>query len=141
VTTAIGFQAPIGGIFVELGAEDTSRFFVCLCDAPLNRSIVRRDKAPRARSREGEMPVDFDAATRQCWEMVQRVGVQIAELPLKAPFRRRRALFARGWQRARCGRMAARLHRRLQEAIRQVGSFAAVILRGYGIAQLIASAL
>jgi hypothetical protein len=30
------------------------------------------------------MPVDFEAATRQCWEMAQRVGVQIAELPLKA---------------------------------------------------------
>jgi hypothetical protein len=30
------------------------------------------------------MPVDFEATTRQCWEMAQRVGVQIAELPSKA---------------------------------------------------------
>ena len=29
------------------------------------------------------MPADFDARTRQCWEMAQRVGTQIAELPFK----------------------------------------------------------
>ncbi len=30
------------------------------------------------------MPVDFEATTRQCWQMAQRVGLQIAGLPLKA---------------------------------------------------------
>jgi hypothetical protein len=29
------------------------------------------------------MPEDIDAATRQCWAMAQRVGMKIAELPLK----------------------------------------------------------
>ena len=27
------------------------------------------------------MPEDFDAITRHCWEMAQRVGTQIAQLP------------------------------------------------------------
>jgi hypothetical protein len=27
---------------------------------------------------------DFDAVTRHCWAMAQRVGIQIAELPIKA---------------------------------------------------------
>jgi hypothetical protein len=29
------------------------------------------------------MPEDIDAVTRQCWAMAQRVGMQIAELPLE----------------------------------------------------------
>jgi hypothetical protein len=30
------------------------------------------------------MAVDFEATRRQCWRMAQRVGFQIAELPLKS---------------------------------------------------------
>jgi hypothetical protein len=37
-----------------------------------------------AGSREGEMPEDFDAVAHQCWAMAERVGTQIAELPIKA---------------------------------------------------------
>ena len=29
------------------------------------------------------MSEDFDAITRHCWAMAQRVGMQIAELPIK----------------------------------------------------------
>jgi hypothetical protein len=50
----------------------------------VNLSVVRRDKAKRVRSREGEIPVDFEATRRQCWGMAQHIGIQIAELPLKA---------------------------------------------------------
>ena len=91
------------------------------------------------------MPVDFDAATRQCWEMVQRVGVHRAELPLKKSYKpfagAERCLRAAGSERGVVGWQLDCTVELKKKAIRQVGSFAAVILRGYGIAQLIASAL
>jgi hypothetical protein len=83
VTTAIGFQALDSRILSSEAGETHRGFFVCLRDAPVNPSVVRRDKALHARSREDEMPVDFDATSRQCWKMAQRVGIQIAELPSK----------------------------------------------------------
>jgi hypothetical protein len=33
---------------------------------------------------EDDMSKNFDAITHQCWQMAQRVGTQIAELPMNA---------------------------------------------------------
>jgi hypothetical protein len=84
MTTAIGFL-PSAANFCRVRLKRHIAVFVRLRDVPgVNLSVVRRDKAERVQSREGEVPVDFEATRRQCWEMAQRIGIQIAELPLRA---------------------------------------------------------
>ena len=66
--------------FLSSEAREHIAVFVRLRDVPgVNLSVVRRDKAERVQSREGEMPVDFEATRRQCWEMTKRIGIQIAD--------------------------------------------------------------
>jgi hypothetical protein len=84
VTTAIAFRTPRAE-FLPSEARETHRGSCPLTRcAAVNLSVVRRDKAKCVQSREGEMPVDFEATRRQCWGMAQRIGIQIAELPLRA---------------------------------------------------------
>jgi hypothetical protein len=84
VTTAIRFRIPRTKL-LSSEARETHRGFCPLARcAGVNLSVVRCDKAKRVQSREGGMPVDFEATRRQCWGMAQRIGIQIAELPLKA---------------------------------------------------------
>jgi hypothetical protein len=56
-------------------------YFVC-ASAGLNLSIERCDQAPLPKTREDEVSNDFDATARHHWAMAQRVGMQIAELPI-----------------------------------------------------------
>jgi hypothetical protein len=59
-------------------------FRLWIAPARLNLSIERCDQAPLPKTREdGVVSNDFDATARHCWAMAQRVGMQIAELPIK----------------------------------------------------------
>ena len=80
----IGFRARTGEIFVVRGAGDTSLFRLSTARAPLNLTTERCDQAPLAESAERmSMSEDFDAVARHCRAMAQRVGTQIAELPVE----------------------------------------------------------
>jgi hypothetical protein len=49
----------------------------------VNLSGEQCDKALSTKALEGGVSNDIDAITHQCWTMAERVGIQIAELPVK----------------------------------------------------------